>query len=62
MFFPTATRAQTAILIIGQKRYESGMQHIWETNFIMDIQSANLDQREVKGRRRAHHPVRTFRQ
>jgi oxalate decarboxylase/phosphoglucose isomerase-like protein (cupin superfamily) len=34
---------------IGQKRYESGMQHIWETNFIMDVQSANLDQREVKG-------------
>ena len=34
---------------VGQKRYESGMQHIWETNFIMDIQSANLEQREVKG-------------
>jgi oxalate decarboxylase/phosphoglucose isomerase-like protein (cupin superfamily) len=34
---------------MGQKRYEMGMQHIWETNFIMDIQSANLDQREVKG-------------
>ncbi len=34
---------------VGQKRYESGMQHIWETNFIMDIQSAHLDQREVKG-------------
>jgi mannose-6-phosphate isomerase-like protein (cupin superfamily) len=33
----------------GQKRYEAGMQHIWETNFIMDIQSAALDQREVKG-------------
>ena len=34
---------------VGQKRYEAGMQHIWETNFIMDIQSADLDQREVKG-------------
>jgi len=34
---------------VSQKRYEAGMQHIWETNFIMDIQSANLDQREVKG-------------
>ncbi len=34
---------------VGQKRYESGMQHIWETNFIMDIQTAGLDQREVKG-------------
>ena len=34
---------------VGQKRYEAGMQHIWETNFIMDVQSATLDQREVKG-------------
>ncbi len=34
---------------VGQKRYEAGMQHIWETNFIQDIQSAALDQREVKG-------------
>jgi len=34
---------------MGQKRYETGMQHIWETNFIMDIQSAALDQRDVKG-------------
>jgi oxalate decarboxylase/phosphoglucose isomerase-like protein (cupin superfamily) len=34
---------------VGTKRYETGMQHIWETNFIMDIQSASLDNREVKG-------------
>jgi oxalate decarboxylase/phosphoglucose isomerase-like protein (cupin superfamily) len=34
---------------VGQKRYEMGMQHIWETNFIMDVQAASLDQREVKG-------------
>jgi oxalate decarboxylase/phosphoglucose isomerase-like protein (cupin superfamily) len=34
---------------VGTKRYETGMQHIWETNFIMDIQSASLDSREVKG-------------
>jgi oxalate decarboxylase/phosphoglucose isomerase-like protein (cupin superfamily) len=34
---------------VGQKRYEMGMQHIWETNFISDIQSAALDQRDVKG-------------
>ena len=34
---------------VGTKRYETGMQHIWETNFIMDIQSAALDHREVKG-------------
>jgi oxalate decarboxylase/phosphoglucose isomerase-like protein (cupin superfamily) len=33
----------------GHKRYESGMQHIWETNFITDVQSANIDKREVKG-------------
>ncbi len=33
----------------GLKRYESGMQHIWETNFISDIQTANVDKREVKG-------------
>src|SRR5206468_6365109 len=25
------------------------MQHIWETNFISDIQLANLDARDVKG-------------
>lgn len=34
---------------VGQKRYEVGMQHIWETNFIMDIQSAALDERTAKG-------------
>ena len=34
---------------IGQKRYELGMQHIWETNFIMDIESAAVDRRDVKG-------------
>jgi oxalate decarboxylase/phosphoglucose isomerase-like protein (cupin superfamily) len=34
---------------VGQRRYELGMQHIWETNFIMDIQSAALDERTVKG-------------
>jgi oxalate decarboxylase/phosphoglucose isomerase-like protein (cupin superfamily) len=33
----------------GHTRYESGMQHIWETNFITDIQSASIDKREVKG-------------
>ena len=34
---------------VGQKRHEMGMQHIWETNFIADIQSASIDNREVKG-------------
>lgn len=34
---------------VGQKRYELGMQHIWETNFIMDIEAAALDERAVKG-------------
>jgi oxalate decarboxylase/phosphoglucose isomerase-like protein (cupin superfamily) len=33
----------------GLKRYEDGMQHIWETNFISDIQTASVDRREVKG-------------
>ena len=33
----------------GLKRYEAGMQHIWETNFISDIQTASVDKREVKG-------------
>ena len=34
---------------VGNKRYELGMQHIWETNFIPDIKSARLDGRAVKG-------------
>ena len=33
----------------SQKRYESNMQHLWETNFILDVQTANIDRREVKG-------------
>jgi mannose-6-phosphate isomerase-like protein (cupin superfamily) len=33
----------------GLKRYEAGMQHIWETNFISDIQTAKVDKREAKG-------------
>lgn len=33
----------------GKKRYETGMQHIWETNFIPDVRSAGLDLRDVKG-------------
>jgi oxalate decarboxylase/phosphoglucose isomerase-like protein (cupin superfamily) len=33
----------------GQKRYEAGLQHIWETNFIADIRSARIDKREAKG-------------
>lgn len=34
---------------VGKKRYEKGMQHIWETNFIPDVRSAALDLRDVKG-------------
>ncbi len=34
---------------VGKKRYETGMQHIWETNFIPDVRSASLDLRDVKG-------------
>ncbi len=34
---------------VGTKRYETGMQHIWETNFIPDVRVATLDARDVKG-------------
>jgi oxalate decarboxylase/phosphoglucose isomerase-like protein (cupin superfamily) len=34
---------------VGTKRYETGMQHIWETNFIPDVRVAALDTRDVKG-------------
>jgi len=34
---------------VGTKRYETGMQHIWETNFIPDVRVATLDSRDVKG-------------
>jgi oxalate decarboxylase/phosphoglucose isomerase-like protein (cupin superfamily) len=34
---------------VGTKRYETGMQHIWETNFIPDVRVAALDSRDVKG-------------
>lgn len=34
---------------VGKKRYELGMQHIWETNYIPDIRSVRLDTREAKG-------------
>ncbi len=34
---------------VGKKRYEKGMQHIWETNFIPDVRSAAVDLRDVKG-------------
>jgi len=47
--FSSRYAGQEDFFSVGQKRYEKGMQHIWETNFIPDIQSAALDQREVKG-------------
>jgi oxalate decarboxylase/phosphoglucose isomerase-like protein (cupin superfamily) len=47
--FSNRYAGQEDFFSVGQKRYEKGMQHIWETNFIPDIQSAALDQREVKG-------------
>ena len=43
---------------VGQKRYESGMQHIWETNFIMDIQSADFGPEGGERGGSAHHPIR----
>jgi len=47
--FSNRYAGQEDFFSVGQKRYEKGMQHIWETNFIPDVQSAALDQREVKG-------------
>src|SRR3989338_1023218 len=40
---------QQDFFTVGNKRYEKGMQHIWETNFIPDVRSAGLDLRDVKG-------------
>jgi oxalate decarboxylase/phosphoglucose isomerase-like protein (cupin superfamily) len=34
---------------VGNKRYELGRQHIWETNFIPDVLSASLGERDIKG-------------
>ena len=40
---------QDNYFFVGTKRYETGMQHIWETNFIPDVRVATLDSRDVKG-------------
>ena len=45
---------------VGQKRYESGMQHIWETNFIMDIQVGESGPARSQRRGSAHHAIRAF--
>jgi len=34
---------------VGNKRYETGRQHVWETNFIADVRAASLDARDIKG-------------
>jgi len=47
--FSDRYQGEVNFFTMGKKRYEMGMQHIWETNFIADIQSAGLDTREVKG-------------
>ena len=48
-YFSDRYTGATGYFTEGQKRYETGMQHIWETNFIADIQAAHIDRREVKG-------------
>lgn len=47
--FSDRYRGEEDFFAVGKKRYEMGMQHIWETNFIPDISIAGLDAREVKG-------------
>jgi len=47
--FSDRYQGQNDYFSVGKKRYELGMQHIWETNFIADLQSATLDTRDVKG-------------
>ena len=47
--FPDRYTAADGYFNQGLKRYETGMQHIWETNFISDIQTAKVDKREAKG-------------
>ncbi len=47
--FSDRYRGEEDFFSVGKKRYEKGMQHIWETNFIPDVRSASLDLRDVKG-------------
>lgn len=49
--FPFSDRYQGEedFFAVGNKRYDLGMQHVWETNFIPDIKSARVDAQEVKG-------------
>lgn len=48
-WFSDRYAGQEDFFSVGKKRYETGMQHIWETNFIPDVKSAALDLRDVKG-------------
>lgn len=47
--FSDRYQGQEDFFTVGTKRYDLGMQHIWETNFIADINSASLEEQEVKG-------------
>ncbi|MBI2992018.1 MAG: cupin domain-containing protein [Deltaproteobacteria bacterium] len=47
--FSDRYEGEQGFFAVGNKRYEKGMQHIWETNFIPDVRSAALDLRDVKG-------------
>jgi len=48
-WFSDRYRGEEDYFSVGQKRYEEGMQHVWETNFIPDVRSVSVDAREVKG-------------
>lgn len=47
--FSDRYRGEEDFFAVGNKRYEQGMQHVWETNFIPDVKAARLDEREAKG-------------
>lgn len=34
---------------VGTKRYTTGLQHVWETNFIPDLNQFSVDEQELKG-------------
>lgn len=40
---------EDAYFSVGNKRYDIGMKHIWETNLIPDVREAGLDEQELKG-------------
>ena len=47
--FEDRYKGQEDYFAVGEKRYEAGRQHIWETNFIADVCAASLGARDIKG-------------